>query len=113
LGEDYAEDFIKTQGYKILERNYRSKSWGEIDIIAMDGDTLVFIEVKTRLSQEFGYPEEQVRFYKFRSLKRSANYYKLKHPDSPESLRLDMVAVQLDPATNKPHKIRLFKNITE
>lgn len=111
LGESIACDFLESRGYKILERNFRSLRWGEIDIVAKDGDTLVFVEVKTRKSHEFGRPEEAVNFYKLRSLKRAAYYYKKTHPLTPEPLRIDVVSVFLDPKTLKPLKIKLFKNI--
>lgn len=113
LGEKYAEDFLKQNGYKILKKNFRSKRFGEIDLIALENDTLVFIEVKTRLTKEFGYPEEQVKFYKIQALKRAALYYKMKNPNTPEALRIDLVAIQLDPMTYEPLEISHLKNISE
>ena len=58
-GEALAVEYIRKKGYRILERNYRTFS-GEIDIIARDGDTLVFVEVKARADHAFGYPFEAV-----------------------------------------------------
>ena len=57
FGEDLALIYLKRQGYKIIERNFRIRG-GEIDIIAQDNNTLVYIEVKTRTSHAFGLPEE-------------------------------------------------------
>ena len=62
-GEAIAVSFLKRQGYKIIERNYRSKL-GEIDIIAREKDNIVFVEVKTRRSDDFGLPQEAVSYRK-------------------------------------------------
>ena len=62
-GESYAEDYLRRQGYRILTRNYRTKI-GEIDLIADDHGTLVFIEVKTRSSVRYGIPSEAVNYKK-------------------------------------------------
>ena len=58
-GEDIAWEYLKKRGYKILERNYRCR-YGEIDLVAKDGETIVFVEVKSRRSAAFGEPEESV-----------------------------------------------------
>src|SRR5690242_10711551 len=95
LGEDLATKFLENKGYKILERNFR-KGYGEIDIVALDNDTLVFIEVKTRSSNKFGTPFEQITPFKIRALERTAIFYKKLHPTLPEALRIDAVSVELD-----------------
>ncbi|MEE8424042.1 MAG: YraN family protein, partial [Thermodesulfobacteriota bacterium] len=59
MGEELASKFLKKQGYKIVEKNFRT-SLGEIDIIALDKGTITFVEVKTRKSTAFGYPQEAV-----------------------------------------------------
>ena len=59
-GEKLARQFLRSHGYKILYRNFRDRTGGEIDIVCRDGDTLVFVEVKTRRSEEFGRPVEAV-----------------------------------------------------
>ncbi len=73
-GEKQAQNYLKKNGWKILQTNWRNP-FGEVDIIAKKGDTVVFIEVKTRLSDAFGAPSEAVQ--KTRKLKyiRGANYY--------------------------------------
>jgi len=74
LGEDIAAKYLENKGYKILARNYR-KPWGEIDIVAENERTLVFIEVKT---QKIGFewrPEENVNYHKKAQLKRIINTY--------------------------------------
>lgn len=95
LGEDYAVKLLKRKGYKILERNFRAK-FGEIDIVAKDGDTLVFVEVKTRWSKKFGLPEEAVTPKKLSKIKRTGEYYSLTHPTLPKKLRIDVVALEVE-----------------
>ena len=73
-GESYAEDYLRRQGYRILTRNYRTKI-GEIDLIAEDQDTLVFIEVKTRSSVRYGMPAEAVNYKKRQKITQTAYWY--------------------------------------
>jgi len=109
-GEELAASYLKSQGYKILERNFK-KRYGEIDIIAQSGSTLVFIEVKTRWSRKFGLPEEAVTPWKLKSVIRTAQYYKMLHPELPEAMRIDVVAVDFC-ARGREKRIRLIKNVT-
>lgn len=113
VGEDLAVDFLKKNGYKILKRNFRSKL-GEIDIVALDPSTkppaLVFIEVKTRWTAEFGPPEEAVTPWKIKSIIKAGQYFKLLHPNLPGSLRLDAVVIEIN--QGKVERIELIKNLT-
>ena len=70
LGEAHSCEYLINQGYEILERNYRTK-FGEMDIVARKGDTVVFVEVKTRRSTGFGLPREAV------NTRKQMNYYRL------------------------------------
>lgn len=108
-GENLAIRFLSKQGYRILERNFRAK-YCEIDIIAQEEDVLVFVEVKTRISKDYGLPEEAVTSRKLRHLKRAAKYFKLLHPELPEALRIDVVAVELD-CQKRVKRIELIKNV--
>ena len=88
--------FLKTQGYQILERNYRCKK-GEIDLIAREGQYLVFVEVKYRSTNESGLPEEAVDLRKQRQISRVAAWYLTeKGLDIYTPCRFDVVAI--DPA---------------
>jgi len=58
-GEELAAGYLSKKGYKIIERNFRTR-FGEIDIVCWDGETLVFVEVKTKIGHDFGEPEEMV-----------------------------------------------------
>ena len=92
-GEDVAVIYLKKINYRIVERNYRCK-FGEIDIIALEGQTIVFVEVKTRSSGEFGCPQTGVTPRKQRQLTKIAHYYLQKHQLFHRDARFDVVAVE-------------------
>jgi len=109
-GEEIAAKYLKKHGYEVLERNFRSKRWGEIDIAATKDDVLVFVEVKARVGSKYGEPQEAVTPFKLSALQRTGQYYKMEHPDLPEALRIDVVAIMLDKDTHEPLKIELFED---
>jgi len=109
-GETAASAYISKLGYKVVELNWRSKQWGEIDIVAVKDNTLICVEVKSRLSEEFGNPEEAVTKSKVKALKRTIQYYSTQHPELPQSLRIDVVAVILAPGTFRPLSFELFED---
>lgn len=108
-GEDLAVSFLERRGYKVIERNYRIRG-GEIDIVALEGDTLVFVEVKARSSEEFGSPLEAITYRKLKVLVRAAEFYKMKHPRLPEAMRIDAVAISFD-KNYEVNSIELVKNV--
>jgi putative endonuclease len=110
LGEELAGQELIRQGYQILERNFRC-SLGEIDIVAKHRDCLVFVEVKTRFSEEYGPPEMSVTPSKIKSIARAGDYYQLLHSDSPQSLRIDVVAVEFD-VQGKIDRLEIIENVT-
>jgi len=107
-GEKLAKDFLKKQGYRILETNYRCPE-GEIDIIARHKDFLVFIEVRTKKSLEFGSPEESITLTKKERLRAVASRYRQTHNDLPLLWRIDVVAVELN-QEGKLSRIELIEN---
>jgi putative endonuclease len=109
FGEELACKYLKGKGYKIIDQNYYARS-GEIDIIAKYNDVLVFVEVKTRTNQNFGLPEEAIDYYKQQKLKKTVEYYLLKHNFSDQNFRVDSVAIEIDRQTEKA-KIRHEENI--
>lgn len=111
-GEDIAAEFLKKNGYIIVDRNFRLRM-GEIDIIAIEKkeNTLVFIEVKTRESFKFGRPEDAITRGKIRSIVKVAQYYKAIKNNLPDLLRIDAVSVIMR-NFGEP-KIEHFKNITD
>jgi putative endonuclease len=94
-GEDLACQYLQKLGWEIVERNFRIRG-GEIDIIAKDGETLVYVEVKTRSSDYFGRPEESVNFRKLKFLERAAKFYRNNRTylKLPEQERIDVISVK-------------------
>ena len=111
IGEKLAADFLTKQGYEIIEKNYRCKE-GEVDIIAKDGDYLVFVEVRTKTSLTFGSPEESVTARKKEHLRNVAARYQQTHDCPLPQWRIDFVAVELDRAGN-PRRIEVIKNAVD
>lgn len=90
-GEEFARAYLESLGYAVLGCNLRFGR-KEIDILAMDGDVLVVVEVKTRLSQAFGMPEEQISSAKLRSLWQLASRISTIHRGA--TVRVDVVTVR-------------------
>jgi len=108
-GESIAVRYLKKKGYKILEKNYRTKL-GEIDIIAKDKDTLVFVEVKSRRSWQFGNPKAAVTPAKQRKISKVALYYLKTNDRSNAKARFDVVTIT---ATRDKSQIEMVKNAFE
>jgi putative endonuclease len=95
-GEDLAHRLLRRQGLTVVARNYRTRSGrGEIDLVAWDGDTLVFVEVKSRASEEFGPPDRAVDREKREFLVRAAAEYAARARIPWERVRFDVVSVIL------------------
>jgi len=94
IGELTAVSYIQKLGYKILERNFRSK-FGEIDIVAKDGKQLVFIEVKKRASAKYGRPEEAITKRKLGKIIKTINYFLLCRKTNVlrDNIRIDVIAI--------------------
>ncbi len=90
--EDKAASFLKSLGYQVIERNFRAK-FGEIDIIAKDGNTLVFVEVRSKSYSSFGTPEETISKSKAKKIIKTAQLYiQIKNP-SFEDVRFDIISI--------------------
>jgi putative endonuclease len=110
-GEKLASKFLRSRGYKILYRNFKDRRGGEIDIVCRDGDTLVFVEVKTRGGEEFGRPVEAVDREKQLRVSRGGLAW-LRLLDNPDiTFRFDIVEVLL-PEQAEPH-CELIQNAFE
>lgn len=112
--ETVACAYLSSQGYEILERNYR-KPWGEIDIIARKDGVIAFVEVKANatLSHESFAPEVRADYVKLRKIVKSAMLYlEFERRDLESEWRVDIIGVTMDSAMPKA-KIIHFKNVAE
>lgn len=108
-GEAIAVDYLREKGLVILAQNVSSR-WGEIDIVATRGETLVFVEVKTKTGFTHGSPYEAVTYKKLESIKRAAQFYIMKHNRPEVKYAIDVVSITLS-TTGEVIKIQHFDNI--
>lgn len=108
-GEKLAINYLEKQGYQILKQNFTIRG-GEIDLIAQDGEQIVFVEVKTRYSHQFGLPEESLSYFKLQALQRTARVFLHLIGQDDKAYRFDLVAVDFSLDQDYP-EIRLIKNI--
>lgn len=93
LGEEMAVAFLLKNGFTILQKNWRHSHW-EVDVIASRSDTLHFIEVKTRRSERFGFPEDDVSRKKMENLINASEEYLFLHPDW-KKIQFDILSISL------------------
>lgn len=91
FGEQIAVQYLQEQGYKILETNFYTR-YGEIDLICQKNNVIIFVEVKTRTSTDFGFPEEAVSRSKIRSLIRTATRYMI---NKNQPWQIDVLSILL------------------
>ncbi len=91
-GEKEASKYLQSKGYKIITNNFRSR-FGEIDLIAKDKDTTVFVEVKTRSSSKFGSPADSVNYFKLQKLIKTSQFYISRFKIS--DYRFDVIEISL------------------
>jgi len=111
LGEKMAQKFLKKRGYRVRETNFHCRG-GEIDIVAQQRDCLVFIEVRTKRSLDFGTPEESITQAKKEKLIALALTYIDTHQNLPPLWRIDVVAIEVDDK-GKTKRIELIENAIE
>ncbi len=107
-GEKAALKFIKSHGYKPLVRNFSARG-GEVDIIALDGDTICFVEVRTRSSNSFASPEATVDRRKQARIRSAASTYLAKHRMQNRRCRFDLVAILADSDAKAEWQIELIR----
>ncbi|GAC58993.1 hypothetical protein GOHSU_66_00080 [Gordonia hirsuta DSM 44140 = NBRC 16056] len=118
IGEGFAAEFLQAQHWRILERNWRTR-YGELDLIAADGTTLVIVEVKTRASHVYTDPVAAVTPAKLRRMRLLARQWlAARPPGSPwwEVIRFDVVSVQLslaDPTDRAAARLRHHRGLVE
>ncbi|HTC34400.1 MAG TPA: YraN family protein [Bryobacteraceae bacterium] len=109
-GEDIAHRFLQRAGIVVVDRNYRMSSGaGEVDLVGWEGDTLVFVEVKSRQTDEYGTPDRAIGLQKQSSLIRTAREY-ARHAEVPwEQVRFDVVTVVF----STPPKVSHLKEVLD
>ena len=100
-GEELASQFLGKKGYHILATNYRCR-WGEVDIVARDGEELVFVEVRTRRSTGYGAPEESLTAAKIRRLLATCRRYLQQYSNAETGWRIDLICIRLGPDRGLP-----------
>ncbi|MHB1127927.1 MAG: YraN family protein [Bacillota bacterium] len=108
IGEDAAAAYLVSNGYRILHRNFRCRL-GELDIVARNGEYLVFVEVRTRSSSALGLPQESVVHHKQARLRQLAQFYLSRFGLTEEKCRFDVVGVLLNQA-GEVSGIQLWEN---
>ncbi len=111
LGESLAVKFLLGKGYEVIETNVRILKLGEIDIVAREKETVVFVEVKTRRCLDFGLPQEAVTHRKQEKIKRCAYAYLKKINKENSFFRFDVIAIQMSEYNNEnkvEHLINAF-----
>lgn len=109
-GENAVAVYLLEQGVKVVERNWQLKNWGEIDIIGIEGNTLVFVEVKTRQEKQMVSGFDAITPHKLNILNKMAQLYAAEHLELPQALRIDAAVVEFDPK-RKLAKIDYRKNV--
>jgi len=109
LGENMAKNYLQSKGYIIIDQNYRNK-YAEIDLITRDKNKIVFIEVKTRIGERFGRPEDAINKNKtFRLVRNAQAYMAYKHNSC--AYRIDVICIVLD-GNKEIKRIDHYENIT-
>lgn len=111
LGEKLALNYLQQKKYKLIKKNFRS-SFGEIDLIVEKNEILVFVEIKTRFSQNYGPPETAVTPRKIRSIIKTGQFFLLKNDWEDKAIRIDVVAIDYDCRKKRVLSIKHFKNVT-
>lgn len=100
-GEEIALDFLVNKGFRLVKKNYKCHRWGEIDIVMLDGEYLVFVEVRTKSNKAHGMPLETIGYSKRRQIEKMAKLY-LTNENVPDSIfcRFDVVGIILSNSGN-------------
>lgn len=108
-GEEIAAKFLADKGFEILEMNYYASRYGEIDIIAKDGNTLVFCEVKARSTQAFGHPLESITHSKIQKMQNAVSFYLMQKNPKIKNYRIDAVSIVFKPQVEILHIENIFQ----
>src|SRR6056297_2119129 len=110
IGEEIAVKYLRKEGYYIVERNYRNK-FGEIDIIAAKDEFTIFIEVKSRSSENYIELAHSLYYQQIHHIRRAAVYYFAEKNIHLSSIRFDLIALKINTAAKRIDELKHFKNI--
>lgn len=110
LGESLAQNFLIQKGFQPLDHNFHTR-FGEIDLIMIDSDTLVFVEVKLKIGSHFGNPEDMISTSKIKQIQKTAQSFIQTHPLSYSRFRLDAVCIVLN-QDNSVNRINHYENLS-
>ncbi len=110
LGENIAKEYLKKKGYVTIDQNYKNK-YAEIDLIVQDKNSLVFVEVKTRIGEQFGIPEDSLNKDKMHRFVRNARAYMAYNAKNYKSCRIDAVCIVLD-ENREIKRIKHYENLS-
>lgn len=110
FGENIAKQYLENKGYKIIEQNCRNK-YGEIDLVAENKRTLVFVEVRTKTAEQFGTPEESLNKNKIQKLIKNAQFYLIRKGLTSHQYRIDAVCLVLG-KKSQVQRLNHYENIT-
>lgn len=105
MGEEIAAKYLEDNGYEIIARNIHYSRFCELDIIAKQKGTLVFVEVKTRKTDNYGTPFEAITPQKYNNIKKGALKYLENHPS--KSFRIDVIGITFQPELKIEHLINI------
>lgn len=98
LGERLAANYLLENGYEIIEKNFHTR-FGEIDLIVSKNHKLIFVEVKLKIGEDFGTPEEMIKKFKIKQVERTAQSFLLKKPEfekNYDSFQIDAICIVMD-----------------
>lgn len=113
LGEKIAENFLTKRGYKLIARNFSTR-FGEIDLIVCRDKKLIFVEVKLKIGEDFGTPEEMINSHKIGQIEMTGQTFLMKYPEYDkfyESLQIDAICIVMD-ENKEVERINHYENIS-
>ena len=112
IGEEIAVRYLKKEGYYIVERNYRN-NFGEIDIVAAKDNYTIFVEVKSRSSENYIELAHSLYYKQIHRLRKAAIFYFAEKNIHLSSIRFDLIALKINTTARKIDKLKHFKNIID
>jgi putative endonuclease len=110
IGEAAAADYLVGKGWTVLEQNYHFEK-SEVDLVAYDGFCIVFVEVKTRKTADFGYPDEGLSDAQLRRVQKAGAAWIYERKMDPSPTRVDLIGIVMDPGSDLPPVIEHLEGV--